>query len=337
MLENKKMDLQLFAEGTDGGSAGEGAAAATGVTETNHEDDIKVPSFVPEKRKKLFIETAKKNRSTSEAAPKEENPKESPAGDPTATPKEENKKQSFSELIESEEYKAEKEAYMHDAFKRRFSKYDGLEKENSAAKEILSQFAEKYGVDASSKTFFEDLQTAMTKDRASKRVEEYMASHDVDEDEAKRIVDMETTLAEKERQEKAQTIAREELERRNAQQKMINDLKISAENTKSKYPSFDLEKEMQNESFRRQCAAWNGDTTAAYEAVHHREILDEKLKGAVESAKVQVANAVNENTRRPSEGAMTGSASSVADMNFGNMDKKQLASWFAGYKKSARK
>lgn len=323
-----KFDLQTFAEGGESGAAGEGNGVAPGVADTG--DDIQIPSFIPEKKHDLYRKTVLKNRSASKAeSSKDTQPQEPTAEAPTATKEEPSKKQTFSQLMESDEYKEEREAYMHDAFKRRFSKYDGMEKENAAAKEILSNMAEKFGVDPASKTFMADLQKAMSNDASSKRVKEYMDQHDVDESEAKRVVEMENTLAEKARAEKAEALAKQELEKREEKERRLATLKASAEKTKAKYPDFDLESAIKDERFLRMLAATGGDTTAAYVATHHEELMTSTARKAAETASVQIANAVASNQKRAAEGAMGNASSSVAEINLKNLSKEERRKLFS--------
>ena len=323
-----KFDLQAFAEGGESGAAGEGNGVATGVADLG--DDIQVPSFIPEKKKELYLRTVKKTRSASEQKVSEAHPQEPTAEAPTATPKAE-KKQTFAELVESEEFKADREAYMHDAFKRRFKGYESMEAENTAAKELLSSLAEKYSISQDSKTFMEDLRKAMNSDESTKKVEAYMKKHDVPEDEARRVVKMETDLAEKERDERIKAQVEKQMQERKAHEDRMNALKDSAAKTKEKYPDFDLASEMKNEQFLRMLAATGGNTTMAYVAAHHEDLMASTARKAAEDASVQIANAVAANQKRPSEGAIGNAPSSVADINLKNLSKEERRKAFQAY------
>ena len=321
-----KFDLQTFAEGGESGAAGEGTGVATGVSDSD--SDIQVPSFIPEKKKALYIKHAKEARSASAAGESKAHPEDPTAADPTATAQKADKKATFAELMESEEYKAEREAYMHDAFKRRFSKYDGIEKENAEAKELLSMLGEKFKIPADSKTYMEDLRKAISGDESDKKVQEYMKKHDVEEEEARRVVQMENDLAEKARTERIKKMAEQQMQERKAQDERMSALKDSAARTKEEYPDFDLAAEMKSEKFLRMLAATGGDTTAAYVASHHRELMSSTAKKATESASVQIANAVAANQKRPSEGAIGTAPSSVAEVNVKNMTREERRAAF---------
>lgn len=314
-----KFDLQFFAEGGDGGNAGGELASPTGVSES---DDIQVPSFIPEKKKALYKEVAKKVRSTSNAPDKANNPQAQTIDAPTATTEEPKAKKSFAELVETE-YKADLEEYMHKAFRKRFGKVEALENENATARELLTQLAEQHGIDAESKTFMEDLRKAMNSEVSTKKVEEYMNKHDVPEDEARRVVEMERKLAEQDRAKKLNEMAEKAREEQKAHEERMEALKESAKQTKAKYPEFDLEADMKNEAFVRMLAATGGNTTMAYVATHHEELMRSVTQKATADATAQVANAVASNQKRVAEGAMSAHASSVADVDISSLNRQE--------------
>ena len=101
-------------------------------------------------------------------------------------------------------------------------------------------------------------------------------------------------------------------------------LRQNAENTKKQFPQFDLETEMQDERFRRLCAANNGDTTAAFMACHWNEILPATVQMASKQIQVQTAQSVASNKARPIENGISSSAPSVVQNNFSNMNLQQL-------------
>lgn len=329
LLKNKLFDLQLFADGGDGGSAGGDAGVDSGVPGTSGEDlSAQIPRSIPERAKKRWLDAVEKTRSVSQQA-EANHPQETPAEDPTATPKEDTaKKPTFAELMKSEEYKEERDAYMHDAFKRRMKDYDSVKKDNETAMELLYGMAERLGVDQSSKSFFDDMKASLSKKDTDERVAKYLETHDVDEAEAARIVEMEDKLTAQKRQEFLRKAAEEAAERKAKQEQALNALRASAEQTKVLYPSFNLEAEMQNDTFRRVCAACGGNTTAAYRAVHHDKLAQGIAAAAAEEATNKATNAVAANSRRPSENGLQDTASSVAEINFSGMNAKQLREYY---------
>lgn len=339
MLKDFIFDLQLFADGGDGGSGGEGAAGTSGVSgDFEAENAVEIPSFVPERAKKNYLKAVQKTRSVSKDAIKEsKHPLESASGDPTATKNEEPaKKLSYSEIIKSDEYKADHEAYMRSTIGDRLKKYKGMADENASAKELLSSMAERLGVSPDSPTFFEDLKKAASKDESAKRVREYMSDHDVDEEEAQRIVDMETQIREKKNREEAEEKAKAEYQRQKQQEELRNNLLASAEKTRAMYPGFHLDENLKDERFLRICAVTGGDTTAAYMATHHGEILQSTAAAAAQKANLQLSNAVAANKRRPSENGLQSAPSSVAETDFSRMNRKELRQYWADYRKTRR-
>lgn len=332
MLSQKHFfDLQLFGDGGDGGSAGEGAGVATsGVTDGGEDLSAQVPRSIPERAKKRYIEALKKTRSVESKPQTTENHTEEPesAQSSTATTTEEAgakpAKLSYSDLIKSDEYKAEHEAYMQKTISDRLKKYSGIEKENESAKELLYAMAEHHGIDRNSKTFFEDLKNAVNKDDSEQKVKKYLETHDVPYEEAQRIVGMEQKLTESRRQEELQKAALEEANRRQEQERLIQSMKASAEKTKAMYPNFDLESCLQNDAFRRICAVTGGDTTAAYVASHHTQIIQDTAKKATEQAAAQIANSVATNGKRPAENGIGTTSPSVAEIDFSKMNAKDL-------------
>ena len=331
---NHLFDLQLFAEGGDGGAAGEGAGIASGVSD--NDEAVNIPSSIPERARKTYLKAVQKTRSASVNDKGESGPQGQSTDDPIVTQEAQQKKPSFSELIEDESYKAEREAYMHKAFSKRFSKYQGIEEENVRAKSLLSQMAERYGVDPSSKTFFDDLEKAHGKDSTESRVRELSEKYDMDPEEARRIADSESKLAESERQKKAEEFAKKELEKRAEQERLAKQFQESANKTKEIYPEFDIRECLKDERFMRICAATGGDTTAAYAATYHEKIRSDAAKAAATKAKEQVANAIAANRSRPVENGLGSVAPSVTNTDYSRMSLKELRAAAAEMRKKSR-
>lgn len=339
MLKNKHLDLQLFGEGGDGGSAGDGGAVASGVSgENTANESVEIPSFVPERAKKNYLKAVEKTRSVQKTAEKNSiRTLESPSDNPTATNKEESaKKLSYSELIKSDEYKADHEAYMKSTIDDRLKRYKGIESENASAKELLSSMAERLGVSSDSPTFFEDLKKASAKDESTKRVQEYMDTHDVDEDEARRIVDMETQIHEKKLREEAEEKAKAEYQRKQEQEALRKSFLASAEKTKAMFPSFNLDEHLQDQKFLRICAVTGGDTTAAYMAINHGKVLQDTATAAAQKANLQVSNAVAANRSRPQENGLQSAPSSVAEIDFSRMNRNELRQYWAEHRRTRK-
>ena len=94
--------------------------------------------------------------------------------------------------------------------------------------------------------------------------------------------------------------------------------------------------ELQNDKFKRICAVTGGDTTAAYVAAHHGEIIQSTARAAAEKANVQATNAVAANLNRPVENGLQKSAPSIAETDFSHMNAKELRAWWSENRRTRR-
>ena len=87
-------------------------------------------------------------------------------------------------------------------------------------------------------------------------------------------------------------------------------LSQQAEALKQRFPDFDLEKELFNpndDRFMRMTSPEGGlDVETAYYAIHHRELEPQAMAYGIQRAQEQMAQTLQANGRRPTEGAMTG-------------------------------
>lgn len=318
MLENLlKFNLQLFGEGGDGAdggasSAGEGAGLA-------EESGDNIPAFIPEKARKTYQKAMARTKNRAQASEGSQTVEEDIP--PTST------HIAYSDLIKSDEYKEEHQAYMDKTIGDRLKKYKGMEENFGKAKDILDIVAAKYGVDPTSETFFDELRERAEADDSY--YEQYAMEHDISADEARRIVTMERKVKNMEAQEEA---ARQE----EAQRQQVQILLSNAERTKTRFPDFDLETEMQNEAFRRLVAASNGDTTAAYQAIHFDEIMQTQMRVATQQVQQQTANAVKANKSRPIENGLSSQPASVVEQDFRHMNLDQIRAYAAEQRRKQR-
>ena len=314
MFEKLKLDLQLFGEG--GGDGGDGGSAVSSVGDTevgNQSGDKEIPAFIPEKAKKYYQKAMEKTSgSTTEAKTKTSDNAQTTDVQGTTD------KLSYADLIKSDEYKEDHKAYMDKTIGDRLKKYKGIEEDNAKYKGILDTVAYKYGVNVEDENFLNILKEKIDADDSY--YENYAMEHDISTEEARRIVTMERKAAQFDA-DKAQREKQEQMR----QQIMV--LRQNAEKTKSQFPDFDLDTEMQDERFRRLCAANNGDTTAAYMACHWNEILPATVQMASKKIQMQTAQAVASNKARPIENGLSSSAPSVVQNNFSNMNLQQLRSY----------
>lgn len=308
MLDFLKLNLQLFADGGDGGGDGGSATGSSGEAVGEDSGEKKIPAFIPEKAKKYYQKAMEKTSgSTTEA--KTEATDNAQTTDVQGT----TDKISYADFIK--EHKDEHKAYMDKTIADRLKKYKGIEESLSQHKALLDTVAQKYGVDVNSEDFLKVLSEKIEADDSY--YENYAMEHNISTDEARRIVTMERKVARIEAE-------KEEAQKQEQMRQQIMTLRQNAERTKSQFPEFDLDTEMQNEKFRRLCAVNNGDTTSAYMACHWNEILPATVQRASRQIQAQTANAVASNKSRPIENGISSTAPSVVQNDFRNMSLTDL-------------
>ena len=313
MLENLKLNLQLFGDGGGDGGDGGSASASAGesVGKEKESGEIEIPAFVPEKAKNTYRKAMEKHSgSTTGATTNAEDNAQTTNGQGTT-----DDDITYDDLIKSDKYKSEHEAYMKKAIGERLKKYKGIEENLGKHKAILDTVAYKYGVNPDDDNFLEVLSEKIEADDSY--YENYAMEHDISTEDARRIVTMERKAARFDAQEEAK--AKQEQMRQH-----IMVLRQNAEKTKAQFPEFDLETEMQNDTFRRLCAVSNGDTTSAYMACHWNEILPATVQRASRQIQMQTAQAVASNQSRPVENGINSSAPSVVQEDFSKMSLKQM-------------
>ena len=300
MLKKLLLNLQLFGEGGDGGDGGSTSSIGENSVDTSGENNI--PASIPEKAKKYYQKALQKNAQPSDKTPdtKESNTTE---------------KLSYADLIKSDDYKEDHKAYMDKTIGDRLKKYKGIEENLDRHKALLDVVAGKYGVNPDDENYLDVLQQKIDEDDSY--YENYAMEHDMSTEDARRIVSMERKVARAEAEKERQ--AKEEQMRQH-----IMLLRQNAEKTKAQFPQFDLDREMQDEKFRKLCAVNNGDTTAAFMACHWNDVLTNTVQMKTREIQAQTAQAVASNKARPIENGLSSSAPSVVSQDFKNMNLQQL-------------
>lgn len=294
------------------GEGGEGSAAGSASGETS---GAEIPSSIPERARKLYAETV------GNAHPKSE-PKPS-----TSTEEAKPSKMTYEELIKSEDYKDAHKEYMEKTINDRVKKYKGVESENKTMRNALNTIALKYGIDSASETFMDDLGKAIEADDSY--YEKYAYDHDLTPQDARKIVTLERKVHENE-------VAQQRVAEEEARREQFRQVQMNSEQTKARYANFDLSTELQNPSFVRILQATNGDTTAAYQAVHHDEIIRGVSAQIAEEAKAKTANAIAYNQNRPIENGLNSTAPTNVQINFRDMNLEQLRAYADAQRKNKR-
>lgn len=324
-MPNFIFDLQTFGEGGGGtgGSAGANGSAAAPSAGTVNTGDAASDSgvdltAVPERYKNIAEETFGKRKASQKYNDGAKNPE--PKAESAKTQTEKSPDLSYEEMIRSDKYKDDHAVYMKRIIGERFKHYQGLEESAAKSAEILAFEAQRYGLDPKSETFHADLLKSLQGD--DNVFERYAIEHDCSVEEARRIIPLEMKARSVEEQEKALEKTRQAMEQEERNRQEISKLIQRGEQTKARFPEFDLQKEMQNERFVRVCAATGGDTTAAYIAVHADEIYGRVSRDASAKAAQATANAVAANLNRPVEnGLSAGPALSAPAMDPSKLTK----------------
>ena len=290
------LDLQLFGEGGDGGDAAGDSGESTSGDE--------IPALIPERARGAYKKALEANK-----------PKQAPT-----QPAEDAKPAhvSYADLIKSDEYKDEHKAYMDKTISDRLKKYKGMEEQNGKMANALNTVAMKYGLDAASETFLDELTAKINEDDSY--IEDYAMDHNLSNEEARRSLEMQRKINQYEAERQQQEVMAQ-------QQEAMRELLQSAERTKSVYPNFDLDTEMQNEAFRNLCAVTHGDTLAAYRTIHHDELMRAQGMQSAQIASQQIANSVAANKSRPIENGLSSQASAITTTDFSRMNLSQLRAW----------
>lgn len=310
------LNLQLFAEGGDGGSSSGEAAAPTGG------DDI--PGSIPPRARETYRKAMERSKAQTPTVTeaKEEAPESTPSDI------------SYEDLIKSDKYKNDHQAYMEKTISERLKKYKGLEERQSKSDELLGLVAQRYGLDASSESFLDDLKGKVEADDST--YEQYAMEHDISTEEAKRVMDLERKVAQAEMQRKVEEQMRYEEAQKQAAMERWNRLQANAEQTKQRFPNFNLENEIKDEKFARLCAVNNDDTTAAYMACHWDEIIRSTAQTASTQAQIQTSNAIASGKNRPVESGLSSSATAIVTQDFSKMNLEQLRAYAAEQRRMKR-
>ena len=129
---------------------------------------------------------------------------------------------------------------------------------------------------------------------------------------------------------------REATMRREAEEnaRVIDALRPRATETKKRYPAFDLDTEMKNPAFVRILSATQGDTTAAYIAVHHGDLIPQTVQRAVDDAVRATVNDIRRSSARPAENGVSSPAPAAkAEVDYSKMNLAQIRAQAAAWRK----
>lgn len=277
------VNLQLFAEGTggDGGTGAEGTSGESAV------------AAVPQSRAKNNNPLADVKYGIQEDDAQAANVQNQ--GD--VAPPEVDRNAEFAKF--QKEYKAEFDAWAQDTIQKRLKSTKDIVDKYNALTPMFEALSSKYGVDASDP---EAIMKAIEEDDSY--YEDEAMEKGISVEELKRIRKIERENADLKQQ------MNEEKNRERANQ-LYKSWMEQADSTKTIYPQFDLETEMQNPRFV-DLIRNNVDVKTAYEVVHKDDIIHGAMQFAVNTTKQKVANNIRANGARPIEnGSFSQSAAQV--------------------------
>ena len=286
-------DIQLFGEGAGAGGgtgAGDAGGAPAGQNAALAQPQSGVNSRNPLADVKYGIQ--------EEASPA--------AGEKTIAA--EDRAAKFEELIKGE-YKDLYDQRVQDTIRRRLKGSEETVNRYNALSPVLEMLGQKYGVDASDA---EALAAAIEDDDSY--YEDEALERGLTVEQVKEIRKME-------RENAALKAEREAQKNQQLADQTYAAWMEQAEQLKGIYPSFDLASELDNEQFRNLLRS-NVDMRTAYEVIHKDEIIPMAMAFTAQKVTEKVANSVRAGQKRPSEGAMSGSATAVIKSDVSQLTKK---------------
>lgn len=288
----RRLNLQLFAEGTGTGSGTGEAAPAAG--ETNK---------------------GVKNPLANVVYGKQETPA---AGEQEPAPNaqdSEHSAESFDSLIKGK-YKAEYDKAVQDIVQKRLR--GSRETEATLTDRIgkmqgvLDELGQKYGVDA---TNLEALSNAMHTDDQFFEREANDRGMSVQQLREIKRMERENESLRRQMRERADREQADAIYRKWMQE---------AETVKQQFPSFDLQQELENPQFQSLLRA-NVDVATAFQVIHKDEIIPAAMQYTARQVQSKMANSVAANNARPKENGIASGASAIVKTDVSQLTKADRA------------
>ena len=292
------LNLQLFAEGAgagDGGTAeGQGVTAAAALPQT------KGAKSNPLADVKYGIQ--------EESAPAAE----------VQTVAQPDRNAEFEKLIKGE-YKDLYDARVQDTVQKRLKGSKETVDKFNALTPALETLAKSYGVDVND---IEALTKAIDEDDALLEEEALESGKTVKELREQRKRDREIAKIEAENAElKAQM---DEVRRQENGKKLYNTWMQQADETKTIYPSFNIQTEMDNPEFVKLLRS-NVDVRTAYEVLHKDDIIRGAMQFTAQTVENKLAKKIASNGARPSENGMSSQSAAVVKSDVSQLSKADRA------------
>ena len=314
MLNEKWLNLQLFAGDGAGEGSGEGAATGDNATAAAEQRlrELGVPEDKIRKRASKSASTSLTQTAKTEPVVKKSEETNVVTAPTKESPTEETKtnasaRMSWDEIMADPEYNKQMQAVVQS----RLRTAKGAEETLTKLTPALELLARKHNLDPT-KIDYDALAKAINDDR------------DYYEDKALEMgVPVETAMKidQKERNDarEARTLQDQKL------QEHITNLEQQGENLKKIFPSFDLRTEMKNPAFVRMTAPGKGIMSVedAYRAVHRKEIDTLSMQVVAQQTAQKISNAIQSGSRRPDEAGISSQAPSVTTFNYRTASRDQ--------------
>lgn len=291
-MKTKKINLCLF-----GGEGAAPAAAGTGDASAASESTAKEGSAAG----------SMTDGTTETVTPPEVGAPETPHDDGAESEKE--RRARFDEMLRGE-YKDLFNERMQKIIDKRFAKTKGLEEKVAGQEELISRLAERYGTsDAAELADAIDKDDALWKsaaDASDMSVEQYRSYQNMARENARL------------RAEHTEAVARKNAEAR------LAGWQREGEAVKAKYPSFSFEAELANEEFAKMLRA-GVSVSAAYQALHHDEILADAASRAASDAERRITENIRARGERPAENGTGAGAGVIAKKDVSKLTRAERA------------
>lgn len=303
----ERLNLQLFAEGGEGG--GEGAATGESAGDPGQRLlELGVPAEKIRKRQKAAPAKLPEGAVKQQAA--------EPVAGATSTEETNNedanvpKRMTWDEIKADPEYSKEIQAVVQTRLKSAKAAEETLSKMGPA----IELMARKYNLDVENLDY-DALVNAINDDTSY--YEDKALEMGVPIETAMRIDQSERAEARRQRDE-ARTLEQQKI------QQHIQSLEEQGEALKQTFPGFDLRKELQNPAFARMTSPGVGlSVEDAYYAVHRREIQTAAMQVTAQKTKQKVSNSIQAGSQRPTENGTSSQAASVTSFDYSKASKEQ--------------
>ena len=291
-IKFQMLNLQLFAEGAgDGGTSAEGTMADSGIASTTK--GVKSNPLAGVKygiQDDAQVTDVQSSKTTVDAP---------------------DRNAEFEKLIKGE-YKDLYDARVQDTIQKRLKGTKETVEKYESLMPTIDLLAKKYGVKADD---IEGLNKAIEEDDSF--FEDEALERGITVEQLKEIRKMERENAELKRQ-------MQEQETQEKASKIYASWMDQAEKTKSVYPSFDLNSEMQNPKFVDLLRS-NIDVRTAYEVLHKDEIIPAAMQFTAKAVEQKITNKIISYGSRPTENGMNSQSASLVKSDVSQLSKADRA------------